>query len=173
MSTRPRVAGSYPRHMSEALWGVVVGGAIGVVAALVGGIATYKAAVRSQKETDKRERRAMAVGVLGEARAVVEDFTPDQWVVYRSHDIDGLRELLTTWVATRARLLGLQALYPDRAAEVEDTFTTINSLGTEVALAMEAVRDTRDAKDMRDQAVASQSKARSLLQELMKHAGGH
>jgi hypothetical protein len=159
--------------MSEALWGVVVGGAIGVLAALMGGIATYRAAVKSQSEADKRERRAMAVGVLGEARAVVEDFTPDQWVMYRSHDLDGLRELLTTWVAIRARLLGLQALYPDRAAQVEDTFTTINSLGVEVALAMEAVRDSRDVKEMRDKAVASQSKARTLLQELMKHVGGH
>ncbi len=159
--------------MSEALWGVVVGGAIGVIAALVGGIATYRAAVRSQRETDNRERRALAVGVLGEARAVVEDFTPDQWVLYRSHDIDGLRELHTTWAATRARLLGLQALYPDRAAEVEDTFTTINSLVVEIALAMEAVRDARNVKEMRDKAVASQSIARTLLQELMKHVGGH
>lgn len=158
--------------MSEALWGVVVGGVIGVIAALVGGIATYRAAVRSQEETDKRERRAMAVGVLGEARAVVEDFTPDQWVMYRSHDLDGLRELLATWVGMRARLLGLQALYPERAGDVEDTFTTINSLGVEVALAMESVRDARDVKDMRDTAIASQAKARTLLQELMKHVGG-
>lgn len=98
--------------MTETLWAVVIGGAIGVLGAFVGGIFTYRGLLRVQRETDKREGRAQAVTALGDVRGLIDNLSPDTWAMWGSSEVELFQTFADQWSAIRPRVIGLRALYP-------------------------------------------------------------
>jgi hypothetical protein len=151
----------------------IITGSAGLVGALIGGGISAFVTSQNQNRIDQADRRRQAALVLGRQRAFIDDFSPDQWAFNAGPESSAVYDAQrNVWRDLRPQIMTLRVLYPDHVDDVEEIYTTTDSLMVEIARLVKAALRAEDGLlGLRDKAIQSQARARELTNSMMDHVG--